>query len=1079
MSSMTLSAKGGGDFFRLRFWAAALLMLGMFLMLGVGPANAAPLAGTSIGNQASATYLDNNAVSRITVSNTVSTIVQPVGSATLTQSQTKTGAPGQPLAFSHTITNNGNAADTFTIAASVPTVGALPAVAPSLFADANCDGVADNGTVITTLGPVAPGSQACFVAQATLNSSGAASTFNVTATSALGATITGNTDTAVIATAGVVNISKAISNSSGAAGTTPVTYTLTYRNTGTQPVFGLVIVDTLQSGVVFAGTVNARFNNVAVASNGTISGTTPNRINVDISTNNRTIVAVIEKVDPNTQGTISFDTTQNGPGPVNNNNAQFCYLDGTTGGSPYAPGTLPTTIQPPNAGGTAAVATACAAIIGNATAGSGSGVLSVAGTPSATYATAAGVVDTNVANAGSASNPNITNTVPFNVLTTAATGALILNDGITSGGGGDGLAVAGNPTDGNNVLVAAGAPTAPDLNPVASAPQGSVVSFSNWVWNTGTASDAFNVTALANNFPAGTSFLFLRGDGNTPLTDSDGDGVVDTGPIPGTASGYACPAIASGIAIPNATAGAATPCGYRIVVRAILPPNVTGTNLDVVVRASSSLTPATFNTVVDRLLAIAGSTVDLKNPRTTSNVYTGGGGAFAAGCSTHDLLPIQGTCDAYVTNAGNGQTTTGEAASQTSIATNPATQVRYKLDVNNTGAVADSFDLAYNVAAGAWTFNGTTNPFNTPALLPAGYSLGFYLDGGNNDCSSLAGGASAGQQITNTGVIQPGARRLVCAVVNVPAGATAGAIDLYFRVISPTTATANAVGQSVDVIHDQLFVNTARSVIITPNNSGQIFPGGSIQYCHTVTNAGNVGETAVTIGNVNSAGAPWPANATLYRDLNNNCVLDAADVTAGAFTSGNLNPLPLAAGASQNYIVVVQAPAAATPGQTNITTITVTPSGTINGIAAPAAAVATDSTIVVTGQVTLVKSQVIDPTGVLCNTAMTAGGVGALTFGTAQITTGAVPGACIVYRVIATNIGTQNVTTVQIFDTTPPNTTCVGTPFSTSASAPTVTPSPAAACTLATTAAASIQTSGVTLLPNESVNLFFRVRINP
>ena len=96
-----------------------------------------------------------------------------------------------------------------------------------------------------------------------------------------------------------------------------------------------------------------------------------------------------------------------------------------------------------------------------------------------------------------------------------------------------------------------------------------------------------------------------------------------------------------------------------------------------------------------------------------------------------------------------------------------------------------------------------------------------------------------------------------------------------------------------------------------------------------------------------------------------------------------------------------------------------------------------------------------------------------------QITTGAIPGACIVYRVIATNIGTQNVTTVQIFDTTPPNTTCVGTPFSTSASAPTVTPSPAAACTLATTAAASIQTSGVTLLPNESVNLFFRVRINP
>ena len=1089
MSTMKLSAKGGGDFFRLRFWAAALLMLGMFLMLGTSQANAAPLAGTSIGNQASATYIDSNSVSRITVSNSVSTIVQAVGSLTLSSSQTKIGAPGQPITFPHTITNTGNGADTFALTVTTPTAGgALPATAPLFYIDANCDGVADNSTAITSLGPVAAAAQACFVAQATLNSSGAQNSFVVTATSGTTVTATqSNTDAASISSAGVVNISKAIGTSSGTAGTTPVTYTLTFRNTGTQPVFGLVIADALQTGVVFAGTLNAKLNGAAITANGAVGGSTPNRYNLALSTDSRKIVLVIEKLDANSQGTFSFDTTQNGPGPINNNNAQYCYLDGaSTSTTPYSAGVLPTTIQPPNSGGTATVAGACINIIGNATNGSGSGVLSAGGTPSGTYASNGGVIDTNVANATLSSNPNATNTVPFTIITTAATGAVLLNDGTTGGGGGDGTAVAGAPTDGANpTTVPSGLANTADLNLVASAAQGSVVVFNNWVWNTGVATDAYNVTALANNFPSGTSFLLLRGDGNTPLTDSDGDGAVDTGPIPGTASGFACPAIASGVTIPNATASATTPCGYRIVVRAILPANATGSNLELILRAGSSLSPATTNTVVDRLAAIVGSTVDLMNPRTTKGIYTGGANAFAAGCTTQDLLPVQGTCSAYQNNggtgAGFGQSLTGEAAAQTAIAAVPSTQVRYKIDVRNTGAVADSFDLAYNVGSGAWTYNGTTNPFNTPLTLQnaptvgnASYQIGFYLDGGAGDCSTLAGGGATGQAITNTGVIQPGVTTLVCAVVSVPAGAPAGTIDLYFRAISPTTTTANAAGNSVDVLRDQLFINTVRSLLITPNNSGQVFPSGSISYCHTVTNAGNVSETTVTISNLNSLASPWPASATLYRDTNNNCTLDGTE-NATPFTSASLSPLPLAAGASQNYIVVLQAPAGATAGQTNITSVTVTATGTLNSTAAPAASTATDTTIVVVGQVSLDKMQVLDPT---CGTAMTNVGVGALTYSSGQITTGAVPGACIVYRVVATNVGTQSVSAVQIFDSTPPNTTCLGAPFSTTAGV-TVTPSPASACTLGTTAAASLSSSSTTLAPNATVNLYMRVRINP
>jgi hypothetical protein len=1079
MSTMKLSAKGGGDFFRLRSWAGALLMLGLLLMLGTGSAGAAPLAGTSIGNQASATYLDNGGTSRVTVSNSVSTIVSQVSSATLAQSQTKVGAPGQPISFPHTITNNGNGPETFNLTTANFVAGSLTA-APLFYADANCDGVADNSTAITSIGPIAPGVVGCFVAQGTLNSSGANSTFDVRAQSTISPLLT-NTDTAVISNAGVITISKAISVSSGPSGTTPVTYTLTYRNTGTAPVFGLVIADSLQTGVNFAATLNAKLNGTAITANGALSGTTPNRYNLAVSTDNRKIMLVIERIDPNTQGTFTFDTTQTGAGPVNNNNAQYCYLDGTNQGTnPYSPGgtgaNLPTTIQPPNSGGTTVPAGACATVIGTGASGNGSGVLGpVGGSASATYVTS--VVDTNVTNVTSASNTNFTNTVPFTITTTTATGAVVLNDGTTTNattGGNGTVGGAGNVTDGSNPTTAAAggalADTA-DVNVVANAAQGSVVTFNNWIWNTGTAADTYNISIIdTNNFPAGTTFQFMRSDAVTPLTDSNSDGVLDTGPIPGT-GGQTCPT-----GSPNATSSATTPCGYRVVVRAILPSGGSGGPFNVVVQAASSLTPTATNTVVDRLTIITASTMDLRTPRTTVGVYSGGNSGWTQGCAFTDVQPATntGTCSTYVGTGGSaggtGQQATGEATPIVVYSANPGSTVIYKLDVVNTGGISDSYDLAYNLTTGNYVAGATA--FTTPASLPATYQVRYFLDagtGGNiGNCTTL------GAQVSNTGVIAAGATKTVCAQIIIPASAVNATYDLYFRAQSPTTAT-NTTGSSADVLHTQLFINTVRSVTITPNNSGQIFPGGSISYCHTVTNAGNVAETAVTIGNANSLASPWPTAAVLYRDTNNNCTLDAGETTPLATNPANLSTLPMNAGTSQNYIVVVQAPAAATAGQTNVTTVTVTPSGVVGGIAAPAASSATDSTVVVIGQVTLVKSQILDAA---CSNAMTSGSLSPLAYSQGQIAAAA-PGACIIYKVVATNIGTQTVTLAQVFDSTPPNTTCFGTPIAlvNNVTANTVTVSPAGACT--TPATASLQTTAVSLAPNETVTLYMRVKINP
>jgi uncharacterized repeat protein (TIGR01451 family) len=464
-------------------------------------------------------------------------------------------------------------------------------------------------------------------------------------------------------------------------------------------------------------------------------------------------------------------------------------------------------------------------------------------------------------------------------------------------------------------------------------------------------------------------------------------------------------------------------------------------------------------------------------------VITGGGNNTpAAGCAFQDLAPSQGTCSTFSTTlaGGTGQTAAGEANAVEAIGANPGSQVKFKLDVVNTGPVADSFDLSYNGTSGAYT---TAAAFTTPQSLPTGFQVRYFFDVAPFDCSTI-NTTGSGQQISNTGVIQPGATKPVCAVVDIPSNAVGAVHDLYFRVVSPTTwISLNFTTSSADVIHDRLYINTTRSVTITPNNAGQIFPGGSISYCHTVTNTGNVPETGVTIsGAVNSlAGATpaWPGTATYYLDGDHNCQLSVAESAAGlAIGAGgtSIATLNIGAGASVNYIVVVQAPAGATAGQTNVTTLTATPTGTIGGVTAPAAVSATDSTTVVIGQVSLVKSQLVDTTCTNANF-----GAGTAPAGFLQTQQNVNPGQCIIYQVVATNIGTQNVTLVKIFDTTPPNTTCLGTPYAFNGAAVLgVNTSPAAsACVLATTATANFDTAAISLAPASTATLYFRVRVNP
>jgi uncharacterized repeat protein (TIGR01451 family) len=229
----------------------------------------------------------------------------------------------------------------------------------------------------------------------------------------------------------------------------------------------------------------------------------------------------------------------------------------------------------------------------------------------------------------------------------------------------------GSTTDGD---------AANDFVHVASAAQGSTVSFDNRVQNNGTVTDTFNMTIANVDFPAGTTFQFYNASNSAPLTDTNGDGIPDTGPV---------------------TAGSTV----SVFVRATLPPNGTTSAAVTATVTATSVGNGSTDTVTDRLADIVEKVIDLRNS------------------------PTFGL-------AGTGFQATGEAAAQyTPAAVNPGASVTYPIRVTNSTGSADNYNLILrqnntNINQAATTENS----------LPAGWTVVFRQDtSGGNDCSSLGG----------------------------------------------------------------------------------------------------------------------------------------------------------------------------------------------------------------------------------------------------------------------------------------------------------------------------------------------------
>ena len=444
------------------------------------------------------------------------------------------------------------------------------------------------------------------------------------------------------------------------------------------------------------------------------------------------------------------------------------------------------------------------------------------------------------------------------------------------------------------------------------------------IHNTGNVTEVFNIAVNKAALPSGSIVELFKADGVTPLTDTNGDGVADTGPVASSAV-------------------------YQVVAKVTLPSGYsTTTAINTILTSVPVTNPTATDTMTLIIDKVTASTVDLHNGDTTNSTT-----APVSGASGQDA----------------GQYVDTKSAK-------PGVSVNFPIAVENKGATGDNFNLS------------------TATALPTGWTVQYYLADGS--------GNPTGAALTNTGNVPAAGTVKLVAVVTSPANAPAGAQEVIFKVASPATGLS-------DVMSDRVTVEKNRVLSLQNDRTGQVAPGGTIVYKHTLTNNGNIVEGAAagslpyTITNDQAANG-WVTS--LFVDLDNDGVADANELVTGsdlAVLTGSI-----ARGAAVNLLIKVQAPTNATAGTPSSVILTIKP--TVMDGQTVADLVNTDLTTVTNGQVRLVKEQALAD----CST-----GTGTYT----QNTVSAKPGECVRYRITATNEGNATVTNVVISDNTPSYTT--------------------------------------------------------
>ncbi|MCK4107948.1 DUF11 domain-containing protein [Acinetobacter radioresistens] len=324
----------------------------------------------------------------------------------------------------------------------------------------------------------------------------------------------------------------------------------------------------------------------------------------------------------------------------------------------------------------------------------------------------------------------------------------------------------------------------------------------------------------------------------------------------------------------------------------------------------------------------------------------------------------------------------GNSTSVKTVTTPPAIPATFDITIKNTGNIPDNYII------------------NVPNI-PTGWTAEVFEKDGLGNCTAT--------KVTNSGNIANGAAKSFCLVVTPPAGTPADIVtgkDIKVEISSPATGTKDDITFNVKVAEQ-------RQLTFTPDRQGQIAPGGTTVYSHTLTNTGNVleGETKYPV-EINWSSTLSGMNTSVYVDLNKNGIVDANELVIGA-TAAERNASLTAilaqtngAGLSQNesvtILVKVEAPATATAGEADTTIVTFKPTGSNK----PADVIVTDRTVINLGQIRLVKTQAVAD----CTTTPTV-------YGTTDLQ--AKPGQCVYYKIVATNDGNASATNIVISDMVP------------------------------------------------------------
>ncbi|MEO8359669.1 MAG: C25 family cysteine peptidase [Vicinamibacteria bacterium] len=321
-------------------------------------------------------------------------------------------------------------------------------------------------------------------------------------------------------------------------------------------------------------------------------------------------------------------------------------------------------------------------------------------------------------------------------------------------------------------------------------------------------------------------------------------------------------------------------------------PNVTGTNPNVATTASAFPIPVGENLVYTYQVQVnnplAGGITTVPNTATTT--------------TTQQPTPRSATVIDNVVRPGVKvePNNAGFAAVPTTVAGTP---ILFSQNVKNTGTATDSFTVNLKSEFPGWKLE---------LIEPAtGLVIATDTDGD---------GTWDGSVQISTGPLVVGASKQYTVRATVPFGTVAGTENtVELTAISAVSSVVKDVGtDEITVLPGAIF----GSVVLLPDHSGIVDPGGTIAYTHRLFN--NTGALETFDIRVDTTIQPPNAwTATVYADTNGDGVFSPGDLALPASpTTGFVSSAAIPNGGSQILFVVTTAPVGATAGVDDVAHLT-------------------------------------------------------------------------------------------------------------------------------------------------------------